>query len=197
MSTVRTLEDYTGKMRFLQASLSRNGTKDSLELKNVVLTSKLDDIAAAYDQIAQLRRGYGLGWEPSSTTRPSASLPTSPRRLASFIKNKDSLTTAYYGAKVQDTVAFQFTDTIRTKAELNDAFAFFRVADVRAPRIDHYFAKFDHGSLDELDVKIHSDSIGYQTYGFDRDSLYLSLIKDGSQNHFLGNAYVLIRDPWL
>ncbi|HEX2899914.1 MAG TPA: translocation/assembly module TamB domain-containing protein, partial [Bacteroidia bacterium] len=186
----KNVEDYTGKLRFLQATLTRENTKDSLGLKNLVLTSKLDEqgrhtiklrsSVADMDLVGAFK--YDKAISVVSDLAKEAKL---------FIKNKDSITDAYYAGKVMDTVAFQFNDTIRTKSELNDAFTFFRVPLYVRPGSAVY-TRFDHGNLDELEVKIVSDSVGYSTYGFDRDSVYLNVIKDGSQNHFLGNGYVLI-----
>ncbi len=187
----KNVEDYTGKMRFLQAALTRKDSKDSLALKNAVITSKLDENGrhsiklrssmADMDLLGRFRYAQAAGV-----------IGNLAKEARLFIKNKDSLTLAYYAAKLPDSVDFQFTDTIRTKTELNHAMTFFQLPLYLEPGTT-LCTRFEHGSVDELEVKMHSDSIGYDTYAFDQDSFYLSIIKAGNENHFLGNGFVQVK----
>ncbi len=185
------LEDYTGKMRFLQASLVRSGSVDSLALRNMVLSSKRD---AQNRHLIKLRSSLAdmdlLGEFKYPKAVEVISNLAKETRL--YIKNKDSLTDAYYAQKIVEPEAFRFQDTLRTKAEFNHALAFFQVPLYLEPGTEMRVS-FEHGSVEELDIEITSDSVGFGTVGMDRDSIFLSLQKDGTQNFLLGQAYVSIK----
>ncbi|MBP6639269.1 MAG: translocation/assembly module TamB domain-containing protein [Bacteroidia bacterium] len=187
----KNIEDYTGKLRFLQAALTRKDSEDSLELKNAVITSKLDENKHHSIKLRSSMADMDLlgRFRYDQAAKIIGNLATEARL---FLKNNDSLTLAYYEAKVQDSVDFQFTDTIRTKAEINHALAFFQVPLYLEPGT-MVAARFEHGSIDDLEIKMHSDSIGYAAYSLDQDSVYISIMKDGGENHFLGNGFVQVK----
>jgi hypothetical protein len=187
----RTLEDYTGKMRFLQASLTRDQSKDSLTLRNTVLTSKLDDLGR---HVIRLRSSMAdmdlVGDFTYLKAAEVAGMLAKETQL--YINNKDTLTSAYYAQKVIDTVRFELQDTFRTKRELDRALAFFNVPLYLHPGTELRI-RFVHAATDEVGFVLRSDSLNFETVGMKDDSVDISLRKHAAENHLLGRGYVGIR----
>lgn len=185
------VEDYTGKMRFLQASLTRKASKDSLSLNNLLLTSKLDgrgrhtiklrSSVADMDLVGRFKYENAI-----------AVMEDLAQEAQLYVKNKDSLTTAYYAQKSIDTTVMRFRDTIRTKAELNHALAFFQVPLYLEPGTE-IRVRFRHGYTDELEVNVQADSIAVSSVGMRGDSIFVSIHKDGMRNSLLGEGFFLVK----
>jgi TamB, inner membrane protein subunit of TAM complex len=186
------LEDYTGKMRFLQASLLRRKSADSLEMKNIVLTVKRDaqnrHLVKLRSSIADMDLIGDFKYQKSALVIGSLA-----REARMYLKNKDSITTAYYAQKVIEPEAMSFKDTLRTKAELNHVLSFFQLPLYLRPGTELRLS-YLHGAADELELEIASDSVGYSTIGLLSDSIFVTITKEGSQNLFVGQAFVMIHE---
>lgn len=183
----RNIENYTGKLRLLEALLTREKRKDSLSLKNIVLSSKLDSKGRHLVKLASSIADMSLtgAFTYKQAIDVGKQIATEAKL---YIKNNDSLINAYYDAKIVDPQDFKLNDTIKTKAELNRIFAFFDTPLWISPGTELRLS-FDHGVINDLGLEITSDSISYGTIGFKADSVFLSVQKDASQNYLLGQAY--------
>lgn len=188
----KNLEDYTGKAKFLQAGLSRQGSSDSITLRNATLISKLNEkgehtvkiTSSMADMSLVGRFKYLQAIDVMSDIAYEARL---------FLKNKDSLTTAYYSTKPLDSLDMEFRDTLKTKAELNHLLAFLQMPLYIHPKTQ-MVTRFSHSSYNELDVSILADSIAFDSIGLAWDTIGFNLLKASDQNKFIGNAHVMVRE---
>lgn len=177
------IENYTGRTKFFAINMVRQRSTDSLQLRNVILRSDIDE---------QMRHKLEL---KSSVARMNLRGAFTYRRAIDvvsrivketqlFIKNNDTLSQNYYAEKVFSPGAVTLWDTITTKSELNDLMAFFKMPIYVEPESKAYI-QLDHSDMDFLNMAIHSDSLAFSGIGLRGNALDLQLEKDGRSDSLI------------
>jgi hypothetical protein len=186
------IENYAGKLGFNLVSLTRKGSADTTDFKNITLTSKLEG-----------------GWRRNITLKSSIAdmklrgqfAYRNALRLVSrlgketdlYLKNNDSLTQVYFANKVVEPENVVLKDTFVTKPELNALLDFFRVP-VHLDSGTKIIAHLDHHTDDEVSLQITSDSISVAGIGFKGDSLTATLQKAATNNDLIGIGFVHVNE---
>lgn len=176
------IENYEGKLRFFEINMRRQGA-DSLKLRNVRLTSKFLE---AGRRLVKLKSSLA-DMDMEGQFRFSEAIKVASRlgtEINLYLRNNDTLISKYYAEKVVVPENVSIRDTLITKRELNDVFAFFRLPVHAAPGTKVILG-LDHGHEDVLQVELESDSIAASSVGMVGNRLNFDLIKYGDRNEML------------
>ena len=182
------LENYRGRVRFMEVLLERQNTEDSLKLSDVVLGSRLVGENTRRVRLRSSLADMSLSGDFNYNTAIKL-----VQRLGTetklYIQNNDSLTDAYYASKVVDTAVITIRDTLTTKYGLNDFFEFFKVP-VYVDSGTTVITELSHGAQDVVTLQVLSDSFAVSGIGFERDSVHAILQKEATNNDLIGIGYV-------
>lgn len=182
------IENYAGKLSFDNILLTRQGNADSAEFKKITLRSEVGEQwqrnvtlnSSLFDMHLRGRFAYNNVIRLVNRLGKETNL---------YLQNNDSLTKAYFAAKVVEPENVVLEDTVVTKPELNRLFSFLKVpAYLDSGSV--LITRFEHDTEDEVSVKFRSDSIAYNGRSAIGDSLTASLAKDASSNELIGIGFL-------
>jgi len=187
------LENYAGKLRFFNNTLERDGV-DTLRLRAISLKSLFFDDGQHDIQLKSKVANMRLTGDflYSDITRVASRIS---KELNLYIRNNDSLTTEYYNNKVHIDHHLSIKDTLTTGRELNDLFDFLRIP-VYAANQTRILADLDHGEIDQVRLRMISDSLNFATVGLMQDSMDMELIKDGHLNQLILTGHLESKRFW-
>jgi hypothetical protein len=184
------IENFAGKVSLFFPKLWRYNTKDTVDLKTIVLNSRLEE---GFNRKISLKSSLADMRLRGSFTYANAYRLVG--RLATetslYIKNNDSLTTNYYANKVVAPENVIVNDTLVTKAELNSLLAFFKLP-LYLESGTTVILGLRHQFEDEVTVQLTSDSIAYDSIAMINDSLSVTFQKQSTNNELLGIGYLHI-----
>lgn len=187
------LENYEGKLRFFNNALQRDGV-DTLNLRAISLKSYFSedgqhDIKLS-SRVAKMHLTGDFLY--SDVVRVASRIST---ELNLYIRNNDSLTRQYYANKVHIDHLLSIKDTLTTGKELNSLFDFLRIPVYAAPET-RILADLDHGEIDQVRLRMISDSLNFASVGLQSDSMDMELIKDGHLNQLILTGHLEAERLW-